>query len=127
VKASICALALVGCLASAVVSAQEPAYSSAYSACIRAADGDTFEMMGCVSEEHQRWDKQLNVNYKKLMDGLAPEQQKKLRAAQRLWLQSRDAGCSLYDDLVGARFSAMSCMLVETSERAEMLRILTGE
>lgn len=121
------AFALIGCLISASAIAQEPTYSAAYSTCIAAADGDTFTMMGCVSDEHLRWDKQLNINYKKLMDGLALEQKKKLRAAQRVWLQSRDAGCGLYDDLVGARFSAMSCTLVETAERTEMLRILSGE
>ncbi|ANV99333.1 lysozyme inhibitor LprI family protein [Bradyrhizobium icense] len=50
------------------------------------------------------------------MAGLAPQQRERLRAAQRLWIQYRDANCG---------FSAAGEGSIAGVEAAECLRVMT--
>lgn len=53
----------------------------------------------CFIAAGQRADKTLNVFYEKMRAHLEPEDQKNLLAAQRLWIQFRDANCSAEERL----------------------------
>ena len=86
--------------------------------------GVTAEMHACISAEHTRQDQQLNRNYQILMAELIPERKKQLQAAQRLWLQYRDANCQFYLDPDGgtaAGVAAADCVLQMTANRAREL------
>ncbi len=54
-------------------------------------DGSTLGISRCLAEATARWDRQLNVNYRRLLGGLDPEKQAPVKAAQRAWLAWRDA------------------------------------
>jgi uncharacterized protein YecT (DUF1311 family) len=72
-----------------------------------------------------QWDKVLNVSFQALLKGLEPEQQKKLREMQRIWLQSRAATCGFYYDYFdGTMANPMiaNCMNRETARRAILLK-----
>lgn len=50
----------------------------------------TAEMMEVYAYALEEWDKELNENYKALMQRLSKERQEQLRASQREWIQFRD-------------------------------------
>ncbi len=83
-------------------------------------DGNTREMVECMSGLTARWDKRLNDAYQKLLQDMAPKQRDQLRAAQRLWIQFRDANCLYYGLGEGtiARLEAGECMRSMTQSRA---------
>jgi uncharacterized protein YecT (DUF1311 family) len=50
----------------------------------------TFGMINCIRTAMEEWDAELNKYYKLLMETLTTDEQKKLRTAQRQWLDYRD-------------------------------------
>lgn len=117
-------LAGVTTLAAAPASAQDDGLTAEYGACMDASGGVTFDMIDCITAEHERQDARLNRAYKKVMAGLSDDRKDALRAAQRAWITFRDANCDFHFDPEGgtwARVEANSCMMSETAERATEL------
>jgi uncharacterized protein YecT (DUF1311 family) len=80
----------------------------------------TPEMVECVNEKTAYWDKRLNAAYGKALKEAEGKQREPLRAAQRLWVQYRDANCLYYSLGEGtiARIEAADCMHRMTRSRA---------
>lgn len=117
-------LALAGAGSALPALAQAPGLSPQYAACMDKAGGVTLPMLECMGAEHGRQDRRLNAAFQALMFELTPARKKQLQAAQRLWIQYRDANCSYYDDPDGgslARIAANTCRLQMTSQRAQEL------
>ena len=123
---SSCCAALVLALAPLVASAQtgEALLSKQYSACMDRFSGTTNDMVRCITGETERQDKRLNAAYQAAMALQSPERKTQLQAAQRLWVQFRDANCGFYLDPQGgtlARLSANDCVMTSTAQRAREL------
>jgi len=87
-------------------------------------DGNTFQMVECLKTQTAQWDKRMNVAYQAaLKDASSDKQREQLRAAQRLWIQYRDANCLYYGLGEGtiARIDAGECMRNLTQARAKEL------
>ena len=109
------ALALVGCLGTAQATTL---FGKDYEPC-----GDqpsTPEIVACTQAKTQIWDRRLNKAYADAMQALAPDQQNALKAAQRLWVQYRDANCHFYATGDGTihRVQAAECLRAMTQDRA---------
>jgi len=74
--------------------------------------GSTQEMVDCLAVKTARWDKRMTIAYQQAMKDALPQQHDQLRAAQRLWIQYRDANCLYYGMGEGtiARIEAGECM-----------------
>lgn len=84
----------------------------------------TPEMRDCVGTEITTQDARLNRAYRKLGAQLTPARKKQLVAAQRLWIQYRDANCDFYLDPDGgimAILNSGSCVIDATASRANEL------
>lgn len=113
--------------AACAVAAAESPYSNRYAACIDESAGVTATMIECIGAEVKTQDGRLNIAYRKLAAVLTSERKQQLVAAQRLWIQYRDANCAFYADPDGgsmARINANDCVLRETAERAVELESL---
>jgi len=100
------------------------AHTPAAHAQTESCDGSTYEMVACLKAKTAAWDKRLNKAYRQaLKDAATPVRADKLRAAQRLWLQYRQANCEYYDLGEGtiARIDAGECMRSMTEARAKEL------
>ncbi len=89
--------------------------------------GVTVEMLNCIDEELVTQDGRLNGAYKKLTKQLAAARKSQLVAAQRLWVQYRDANCEFYSDPEGGTAAAIArneCVLTQTAMRAKELENL---
>jgi uncharacterized protein YecT (DUF1311 family) len=87
-------------------------------------DGSTYEMVECLKAKTAQWDRRLNTAYRKVLrDAANAAQANELRAAQRTWVQYRDANCRYYDAGEGtiARIEAGECMRSMTEARAKEL------
>ena len=86
-------------------------------------DGNTFQMVECLKAKTAQWDKRLNAAYQKALLDAGSAQRDPLRAAQRLWVQYRDANCLYYGMGEGtiARLDAGECMRSMTEARAKEL------
>jgi uncharacterized protein YecT (DUF1311 family) len=86
-------------------------------------DGNTFQMVECLKAKSAQWDKRMTIAYQQALKDAAPKQQEQLRAAQRLWIQYRDANCLYYGLGEGtiARIDAGECMRNMTQARAKEL------
>jgi uncharacterized protein YecT (DUF1311 family) len=86
-------------------------------------DGSTAEMVDCLKAQTAEWDKRMTIAYEKAMKEASPQQHDQLRAAQRLWIQYRDANCLYYGMGEGtiARIDAGECMRSMTEARAREL------
>ena len=84
-------------------------------------DGNTHQMVECLKAKTAQWDKRLNIAYQKAVQDAQPAQRDQLRAAQRLWVQYRDANCLYYGLGEGtiARLDAGECMRSMTEARAK--------
>jgi uncharacterized protein YecT (DUF1311 family) len=113
--ATITAAALIGAAVSAF--AGEPGDPEAD------CDGSTYEMVECLKTKTAFWDKRMTAAYQATMKDAAPKQRVQLRAAQRLWIQYRDANCLYYGMGEGtiARIEAGECMRSMTEARAREL------
>ena len=89
----------------------------------QSCDRSTNQMVECLKEKTAQWDKRLNVAYQKALQDAVPAQRDQLRAAQRLWIQYRDANCLYYGLGEGtiARIEAGECMRRITESRAREL------
>ncbi len=59
--------------------------------CLSLAENQsTHGMIHCANEAYGRWDRELNVVYKKLMNALDAGGREKLKRSQVAWLQYRD-------------------------------------
>jgi uncharacterized protein YecT (DUF1311 family) len=86
-------------------------------------DGNTFQMVECLKAKTAQWDKRMGIAYQQAMKDAQPVQRDQLRAAQRLWIQYRDANCLYYGMGEGtiARIDAGECMRNMTEARAREL------
>jgi len=82
-------------------------------------DGSTYEIVDCLQAKTVQWDKRLNAAYQTKLNEAEGKQREQLRAAQRLWLQFRDANCLYYGLGEGtiARIEAGECMRSMTEKR----------
>ncbi len=89
----------------------------------KSCDGNTYEMVECLKARTAQWDKRMTVAYQQALKDAAPAQHDQLRAAQRLWIQYRDANCLYYGLGEGtiARIDAGECMRSMTEARAREL------
>jgi uncharacterized protein YecT (DUF1311 family) len=83
----------------------------------------TPEIVQCLGAQAAEWDRQLNTAYQKLLASVPARQRDSLRAAQRLWVQYRDANCQYYALGEGtiARIEAAECRRSMTESRAKEL------
>jgi len=86
-------------------------------------DGNTFQMVECLKARTAQWDKRMTIAYQQALKDAVPAQPDQLRAAQRLWIQYRDANCLYYGLGEGtiARLDAGECMRSMTEARAKEL------
>jgi uncharacterized protein YecT (DUF1311 family) len=89
----------------------------------KSCDGNTFEMVECLKAQTAQWDKRMTIAYQQALKDAVPQQREQLRAAQRLWIQYRDANCLYYGMGEGtiARIDAGECMRNMTQARAKEL------
>jgi len=92
----------------------------------QSCDGSTAEMVDCLAVKTQRWDKRMSIAYQQAMKDASAQQHDQLRAAQRLWIQYRDANCLYYGMGEGtiARVDAAECLRRMTEARAGELENL---
>jgi uncharacterized protein YecT (DUF1311 family) len=83
----------------------------------------TTEIVQCLATQAAIWDRRLNTAYQKLLETLPPRRRDRLRNAQRLWVQFRDANCAYFATGEGsiARIEAGQCMVRLTAARAQEL------
>jgi uncharacterized protein YecT (DUF1311 family) len=86
-------------------------------------NGNTFEMVECLKAQTAQWDKRMTLAYQQALKDAGPQRRDQLRAAQRLWIQYRDANCLFYGLEEGtiARLDAGECMRSMTEARAREL------
>ena len=86
-------------------------------------NGSTQEMVDCLAVKTARWDKRMSIAYQQAMKDAPAQQHDQLRAAQRLWIQYRDANCLYYGTGEGtiARIDAAECVRRMTEVRAREL------
>ncbi|UTH75507.1 lysozyme inhibitor LprI family protein [Chromobacterium sp. IIBBL 290-4] len=130
-RTSFAGALLLGLLSAPAFSCGDEAmlYSADYDQCMNQA-ASTAAMLDCIHTEHGKQDKLLNDNYKKLMAQFSSKRQPRLLAAQRLWLQYREANCQAYVDPDGGTAEALTgadCMLRATAERAAELAKMQPE
>ena len=89
----------------------------------QSCDGNTFEMVECLKAQTAQWDKRMTIAYQQALKDAVPAQHDQLRAAQRMWVQYRDANCLYYGLGEGtiARLDAGECMRSMTEARAKEL------
>ena len=89
----------------------------------QSCDGNSFQMVECLKAKAAQWDKRMNIGYQQALKDAVPAQRDQLRAAQRLWIQYRDANCLYYGLGEGtiARLDAGECMRSMTEARAKEL------
>jgi uncharacterized protein YecT (DUF1311 family) len=80
----------------------------------------TTDIVECLATQAAVWDRRLSVAYQKLLDSLPARRRDRLRNAQRLWIQFRDANCAYFASRSGtiARVEASQCLLRLTTARA---------
>lgn len=80
----------------------------------------TPEIVDCTDAKTKVWDQRLNAAYRNLQQRIDAEQRQPLQAAQRLWVQYRDANCRFYGSGEGTikRVEAAECMRSMTQDRA---------
>lgn len=123
--AAILAIAMTAGWATGAAAEQEmpdPPYTPALRACLEKPENQgTMGMVDCMGAETQIWDRRLNREYQETLRSLEAETQARLRAAQRLWVQFRDANCLTYRTLTGGSMDALSaadCTMRMTALRA---------
>ena len=122
-----CCSALVLACAPWAASAQnrdDGLLSPQYNACMDRFSNNNNDMVRCMTGEAKRQDTRLNAAYKAAMGVQSPVRKKQLQAAQRLWVQFRDANCGFYNDPDGgtlARLAANDCVMTSTAQRAKEL------
>lgn len=107
-----------GLLAGGIAQAQA-AKGSVLDRCMDTAMA-TSAMQACQTAGLAEVDVRLNAAYRKAMTALAPDQQEKLRAAERLWINFRQVDCDVfYGKETGtmATVQGGSCMIDHAEQR----------
>jgi len=90
----------------------------------------TVEVANCFSKAAKDADRKLNETYAQVLSVLQTNDQQKLRASQRLWIQFRDTTCAaerdLYEGGSGANPAYLACTEEETRLRTNDLRTTYG-
>src|SRR5262249_31402747 len=83
----------------------------------------TPEVVECVQAKTSVADQRLNAAYKALQAQIDANQRQPLLAAQRLWVQYRDANCAFYGTQDGSirQVHAAECLRSMTEDRAREL------
>jgi uncharacterized protein YecT (DUF1311 family) len=83
----------------------------------------TLEVVECVRAKTSVADQRLNAAYKALQAQIDTAQRQTLLAAQRLWVQYRDANCAFYGTQDGSirQVQAAECLRSMTEDRAREL------
>jgi uncharacterized protein YecT (DUF1311 family) len=83
----------------------------------------TVEVVECVQKKTNVTDQRLNAAYKALQAQIDANQRQPLLAAQRLWVQYRDANCAFYGTQDGSirQVQAAECLRSMTEDRAREL------
>jgi uncharacterized protein YecT (DUF1311 family) len=85
---------------------------------------------GCMYSAFQKADRDLNKLYERTLLHLGTTDQRNLRAAQRLWVQFRDADCSaeyhLYGGGSGGPMAKSACLEAVTRQRMADLSAIYG-
>ena len=84
---------------------------------------NTLAIVDCLDAKTKLQDQRLNNAYKSLGQRIDPNQRDPLKAAQRLWIQYRDANCRFYGAQQGTirEIQAVECMRAMTQDRAQEL------
>lgn len=92
-------------------------YGADYEECNQQSTAD---IVDCLNASAKTWDRRLNGAYKALMSRSDPGQKEPLKAAQRLWVQYRDANCRFYAAGEGSisQIAAAECLRAMTQQRA---------
>jgi uncharacterized protein YecT (DUF1311 family) len=81
----------------------------------------TIDVSNCFGSASKDADRKLNRTYVQILSVLQPGDQQRLRIAQRVWLQFRDATCaaekSLYGQGTGASPAYLACLEEVTRQR----------
>lgn len=108
-------------LCSACLCAAETAddrYGEEYQTC---RDGNTYEIVTCLSALYKKWDARVDAAYKKLLGMQADAKSRAaLEQAQKSWLKFRDDNCEWYETGEGTirRLWGSECMRSLTAARA---------
>jgi uncharacterized protein YecT (DUF1311 family) len=80
----------------------------------------TTDIVECLATQTAVWDRRLGMAFQKLLESLPTRRRDRLRNAQRLWIQFRDANCAYFASRSGsiARVEASHCLLRLTTARA---------
>lgn len=88
------------------------------------------EETACFSDALKKSDVELNKKYKRVESVLDGSELVKLRTAQRIWLQFRDANCEaeheLYSGGSAAPMVKLACLEAMTRHRTEELQVMYG-
>ena len=81
---------------------------------------NTLAIVDCVDAKTKTWDQRLNAAYKALTQRISAGQREPLKAAQRLWIQYRNANCHFYGSQEGSirEIQAAECLRAMTQDRA---------
>lgn len=86
------------------------------------------DMNQCASQDYQRADKLLNQYYQQALKLAVSEQKALLQAAQKKWIQYRDADCQLqtfkYRSATIYPLNLANCMANKTEQRAKELKLM---
>jgi uncharacterized protein YecT (DUF1311 family) len=87
----------------------------------------TVEVVECVQGKTTASNRRLNAAYKALLVQVDPTQYQALLAAQRLWVQYRDANCAFYETPDGSirKVQGAECLRSMTEDRAQELEKAT--
>jgi uncharacterized protein YecT (DUF1311 family) len=89
--------------------------------------GVTVDLVNCFAKARDAADAQLNAVYKSVQGKLDAAEVQQLAAAQRLWIQYRDANCDAERDLYGGGTATgpayLACLEAMTRARTKQLRV----
>jgi uncharacterized protein YecT (DUF1311 family) len=93
-------------------------FGDSYKPCGDAAS--TAAGVACVAAKTKVWNTRLNADYKEIQGSIDKAQQEPLRAAERLWVQYRDANCRFYGSHEGSigELQQAECLRAMTQDRA---------
>lgn len=92
--------------------------------------GSNADKAQCYASAQVATDRKLNLTYKAILTKLGPSERDALIAAERLWVQFRDANCHaervLYEGGSGAPIAFVACMEAGTRQRTNDLLVMYG-
>lgn len=87
----------------------------------------TVDMVECTYKAYEAWNRNLNKYYKLLMKYLEPDEKEKLKAAQRKWIEYRDAELNfsrtMHSNLQGTMYRVVGVNRTEEVARQRALEL----